>query len=112
MTCRAGGWARTARPSSASGRRGSRSATTSGRPLEIGVQAAREWRLHPQVKSAGDGQPPTLEVQWRPAELVFVAKGEGPFALAFGDKEARGTAIPVSNLIPNYERGDERKLPM
>jgi len=81
-------------------------------PLEIGVQSAREWRLHPQVKSAGDGQPPTLEAQWRPAELVFVAKGEGPFALAFGDKDARATAIPVSSLIPNYERGAERKLPM
>jgi hypothetical protein len=79
-------------------------------PLRLGLVSAREWRLHPQVKSAGDGAPPTLEAQWRPAELVFVAKGEGPFTLAFGDKEARATAIPVSNLMPNYERGAERKL--
>jgi hypothetical protein len=81
-------------------------------PLRLGPVSAREWRLHPQVKSAGDGAPPTLEVQWRPAEIVFVAKGEGPFVLAFGDREARATAIPVSNLMPNYERGAERKLAM
>lgn len=81
-------------------------------PLQIGVVSAREWRLHPQVKSAGDGTPPTLEVQWRPAELVFLAKGEAPFTLAFGDKEARATSIPVSSLIPDYGRGVERKLAM
>jgi hypothetical protein len=85
-------------------------AEIASQPLDLGVQPAREWRLHPQVKSAGDGQPPRLEAQWRPAELVFVAKGEGPFSLAFGDKDARATSIPVSNLIPNYERGAERKL--
>ena len=78
--------------------------------LELGMQSAREWRLRPQVKPAGDGQPPSLEVQWRPAEIVFIAKGDPPFALAFGDKEARAAAIPVASLMPGYERGTERKL--
>ena len=78
--------------------------------LELGVVAAREWRLRPQVKSAGEGRPPSLEAQWRPAEIVFVAKGEPPFSLAFGDREARATAIPVSSLMPSYEQGAERKL--
>ncbi len=78
--------------------------------LEIGVVPAREWRLRPQVKAAGEGQPPSIEVQWRPAELVFVARGDPPFTLAFGARDARATSIPVSSLIPNYERGAERKL--
>jgi hypothetical protein len=79
-------------------------------PIETRTQPAREWRLHPQVKSAAEGQPPSLEAHWRPAELVFVAKGEPPFTLAFGDREARATSIPISSLMPGYERGNERKL--
>jgi hypothetical protein len=78
--------------------------------LELGVVSAREVRLKPQVKSAGDGEAPSIEVQWRPAELVFVAKGDPPFTLAFGDKDARGTSIPIASLMPNYERGTELKL--
>jgi hypothetical protein len=78
--------------------------------IEVRAQPAREWRLHPQVKSASEGQAPSLEVKWRPAEMVFVAKGDPPFTLAFGDREARATSIPVSSLMPGYERGNERKL--
>lgn len=82
-------------------------------PLELrGRVAVREWRLRPQVKAGGtETAAPTLEVLWGPRELVFVAKGEAPFALAFGDPEARGAAIPIASLMPGYERGTERKLP-
>ena len=78
-------------------------------PVEIGIRPSREWRLRPLVKS--DGPPPKLEVSWRPAEVIFVAKGDGPFSLAFGNAEARGTAIPIASLMPSYERGAERRLP-
>ena len=78
-------------------------------PLPVGRRSERYWKLKPQAKAAG--APPELEVHWRPAEIVFVAKGEGPFTLAFADPQSKSTALPISNLIPNYERGAEAKLP-
>ena len=80
-------------------------------PVEIGVHPARAWRLHPQVKDGAADPLPSLEVSWRPADVVFVAKGEGPFSLAFGDPEARSVAIPIASLIPDYKRGAELRLP-
>jgi len=80
-------------------------------PLELrGRGAAREWRLRPQVKGGPEAFTPSLEALWSPAEIVFVAKGEGPFKLAFGDEQAKPTSIPISSLMPGYEKGAEKKL--
>jgi len=78
-------------------------------PLSVGRRSERYWRLKARVKA--EGPPPELEVHWRPAEVVFVAKGEGPFTLAFADPQAKSAALPISSLMPNYERGAEVKLP-
>ena len=79
-------------------------------PLEIGRLLVRYWmaRLAPGATSAAA---PALEVQWRSHQLVFVARGEGPFALAFGNPLATAVALPVSSLIPGYERLAELRLP-
>jgi hypothetical protein len=42
--------------------------------------------------------------------VVFVARGPGPFHLAFGDPDAKPAWVPVSSLVPGYKRGDELKL--
>jgi hypothetical protein len=77
-------------------------------PIDIGRRAARYWmaRLDPG-SSAGA---PTLEVQWRAHGFVFVAQGEPPFHLAFGNPQAAATALPLTTLVPQYERGKERRL--
>jgi hypothetical protein len=80
-------------------------------PLELrGRGAAREWRLRPQAKGGPEAFTPTLEALWIPAEIVFVAKGDGPFKLAFGDDQAKPVSIPIASLIPGYEKGAEKKL--
>ena len=80
-------------------------------PLAVGRHTERYWKLKPGIKDASSsGAAPSLEVHWRPAEIVFVAKGEGPFVLAFADPEARPAALPIASLIPNYERGAESKV--
>ena len=78
-------------------------------PLAVGRRSERYWKLKPRAKA--EATPPELEVHWRPAEIVFVAKGEGPFTLAFADPKSHSAALPISSLIPNYERGAEAKLP-
>lgn len=79
-------------------------------PLEIGRRSARHWRLKPRVRDFAEGSRPSLEAQWRPAEIIFVAKGQAPFVLAFGNDEANSVVLPVASLMPDYEPGAERKL--
>ena len=78
-------------------------------PLSVGRRTERFWKL--AARNKGGDPAPELEVHWRPAEIVFVAKGEGPFTLAFADPQSKNAALAISNLIPNYERGTEAKLP-
>jgi len=80
--------------------------------VEIGRQPARYWiaRLDPQSPPPGGGAP-TLEVRWRPAQVVFVARGDGPFTVAFGNPEVKPAVLSVAQLIPGYERQAELKLP-
>jgi hypothetical protein len=80
-------------------------------PLEVGRRSSREWKLRPLVKGT-DPKPPSLEAYWKPAEIVFVAKGAAPYSLVFGDPEARATAIQISALMPNYEKRAELRLPL
>ena len=81
-------------------------------PLEIAPTAARYWVMRLDPRSPGIGASmPSLEVQWRPAQLVFVARGPGPYSLAFGDAQAKRAFLAVSELIPGYERRAELKLP-
>jgi hypothetical protein len=80
--------------------------------VEIGRHSARYWvaRLDPGSPPPGGGAP-TLEAEWRPAQLVYVARGETPFTLAFGNPEAKRVMLEPSQLIPGYERLEELKLP-
>jgi len=77
--------------------------------VEIGRRPARYWMARFAAGSSS-GPPPTLEAQWRSAQLVFVARGERPFSIAFGKPGAAPVALPVANIVPKYERGVETRL--
>ena len=81
--------------------------------VEIGRRPARfiGVQLDPSFPGLGSAWP-SLEVQWRPAEIVFVARGEAPFKLAWGDPEAKPGWTAVSSLVPGYHARDELKLPV
>jgi hypothetical protein len=80
--------------------------------VEVGRQSARYWvaQLDPNSPPPGGGAP-TLEVEWRAGQLVYVARGEGPYTLAFGNPEAKRVMLETNQLIPGYERLAELKLP-
>ncbi len=40
-----------------------------------------------------------------PHEIVFLARGEPPFAVVFGDPRAGGAALPLATLVPGYRDG-------
>lgn len=61
----------------------------------------RRYRIR-AVGNAPLGQPPRLRVEWRPAEVVFAARGHGPFMLAYGSGTAPPAALPIASLIPGH----------
>jgi hypothetical protein len=82
-------------------------------PLEIGRRSVRRWIARVDPESGAIGQAlPELEVQWRPAQLIFVARGDGPFTLAFGDPQAKSAYSSPATLIPGYEAHAEDALPL
>lgn len=80
--------------------------------VEIGRRSARfvGIQLDPSFPGLGAAWP-SLEVQWRPAQIVFVTRGDGPFTLAWGAPDAKAGWTPVSSLMPSYKPRDELKLP-
>jgi hypothetical protein len=45
---------------------------------------------------------PSLVAQWQPAELVFAARGSGPFTLAYGKVKAEPMRVAVESIVPGY----------
>ncbi|HEY7700175.1 MAG TPA: DUF3999 domain-containing protein [Vicinamibacteria bacterium] len=53
--------------------------------LNVGRTRDRYWKLTTERARGGfGGTPPTLRVGYRPDEVVFVARGEAPFEIAYG----------------------------
>ncbi|MGD9875788.1 DUF3999 domain-containing protein [Desulfococcus sp.] len=51
----------------------------------VGSVMDRWWRFEAVSRNGGMGErPPVLSVGWVPMELVFLARGDGPFTLAYG----------------------------
>jgi hypothetical protein len=57
----------------------------------------------------GSGQP-AVQLGWLPQQLVFAARGEGPFQLAFGNNGAAATSFSIASIIPGH--GTTREFPV
>jgi len=69
-------------------------------PVVIGgIIPDRFWLVRaPPMKSALGNGVPRLVAQWRAPELVFLARGTGPFMLAYGSGSAIGSATSLAAL--------------
>ncbi|MBI3716761.1 MAG: DUF3999 domain-containing protein [Betaproteobacteria bacterium] len=73
----------------------------------------RYWLARIDNRSGGlGGALPKLEISWNPGQIAFVARGKGPFSLAFGNDRAQRTALELPALIPGYRSGSEESLPV
>ena len=71
------------------------------------------WRAIVDQGGGGLGAaPPELEVSWPVRELIFLARGEGPFTLAFGRAEATAARLAPATLVPGYREGMEATFPV
>ena len=71
----------------------------------------RYWliRVDPKGGEFGGG---TLQVNagWTPREIVFVARGAGPFTMAYDNGRASANALPIETLVPGW--GGEKETPL
>lgn len=76
--------------------------------IALGENSDRYWRIEVDQKGGGLGAgEPKLMLGWRPHEVVWAARGEPPFTLAYGSRDARPSAYAIESLVPGY-RGDLR----
>jgi hypothetical protein len=80
-------------------------------PLAVGPNAHRYWLLRVNIKSGGLGAGNVgVRAGWSPRELVFNARGSGPFQLAFGNPRAVSNAISIETLVPGLRTDQEPQI--
>ncbi len=72
--------------------------------IPLNLPALDRLRLAVDGRSGGLGKDgtPTLQIGFVPHILVFLARGEGPFLLAWGGASIGNAALPAATLIPGY----------
>jgi Protein of unknown function (DUF3999) len=93
-------------------------------PVSVALNTDPHWLLRTDPKSGGlGGVAPRLVVEWVPHEVVFVARGAGPFYVAYGSATAESAAVSLAVLPQNVSiasaslsepellGGDDRLIP-
>jgi hypothetical protein len=80
---------------------------------EIAVSGGeRYWLLRVDQRGGGLGTSiPVLHAGWIAPKLVFAARGEGPFMLAYGNSRALPDAYPIQTLVPGWRSDAPAPLP-
>jgi hypothetical protein len=88
-------------------RLGRNGAEVTNADVAVAPAASRYWLLRVDQKGGGLGSGEVrLEIGWVPHEVVFAARGEGPFTLAYGLKIAKPGALPITAVLPGYKEGE------
>jgi len=78
-------------------------------PQSLGGAPVRDryWRLHATTGTPAEA--PTLQLLYAPEVIVFLAQGDGPYALVAGSGKARRAAAPMPQLVQALRRdqGDD-----
>jgi hypothetical protein len=85
------------------------SLTSSPRPVAISID--RYWRLSVDASGSTIGNAvPRLEIDYRPHDLFFIARGSGPFTLAYGSTLAQPLRVDVAALFDGLNRQHKNEL--
>jgi len=75
----------------------------SAEPTPVSAAGMRYWLLRVDPKSGGFGRgQPRLRAGWVLQQIVFAARGSGPFVLAYGNPNLASSAFPITSLVPGY----------
>lgn len=83
--------------------------------LEIAPTTDRQWliRVHPSGGGLGN-RLPQLEVGWQPHRLIFAARGETPFRLAYGSARTGQISLQddsIASGLAEWEKQQIKPLP-
>jgi hypothetical protein len=71
--------------------------------LQLPGQAVQLLKLTVDERGGGLGaQAPTVKFAVRATQLVFLARGPGPYTLVLGNATVKAASLPLSTLIPDY----------
>ncbi len=70
-------------------------------PSPVPVTSDRFWLIRVDQRGGGLGPGvPGLALEWQPHRLIFVARGESPFQVAFGNVTAKSAMLPLDAVLP------------
>jgi hypothetical protein len=71
--------------------------------LQLSGQTVQQLKLTVDERGGGLGaQAPTIKFAVRATQLVFLARGPGPYTLALGSSTVKAANLPLATLIPDY----------
>ena len=74
--------------------------------IAFAANADRYWMVRVDPRSGGLGAGDLgLRLGWIPHEVVFAARGAGPFVLLAGSRGAASAALPVGTVLPGHREG-------
>jgi len=75
------------------------------------ANADRHWLLRVDQRGGGLGSgAPVMHAGWIPHQVVFAARGEPPFQLAYGNRQAKPAAYAIHAVIPGYRDNELRQI--
>jgi hypothetical protein len=79
--------------------------------IVVPMNSARHWLVRVEPKGGGVGSGvPALQIGWLPQNLVFAARGAGPYQLVYGSSRVRPAVFSIESLIPGYNTDAEFKV--
>jgi Protein of unknown function (DUF3999) len=84
-------------------------------PIAIGANHDRYWRAHAAANASPGHGPMRLQAFWTPSEIVFLARGNAPYQLVYGNAavgaaEADLASIPAAVPVASAAAGPSHVL--
>ncbi|KIP93203.1 DUF3999 domain-containing protein [Pseudomonas fluorescens] len=72
--------------------------------IALSGQTVQQLKLIVDERGGGLGeQAPDLKYAVRATQVIFLARGEGPYSLALGNSNVRAANLPLATLIPDFK---------
>jgi hypothetical protein len=79
--------------------------------ISIGMNSHRYWLLRVDPAAGGIGSGSLIvRTGWTPREIVFTARGTGPFRLAYGNAKAQAGSLGIEALVPGWRTDQEPQM--
>lgn len=73
--------------------------------ITLSATSDRYWRVeYDKTRSSLGSDIPALQVGWKPHRLVFLARGDSPFTLAYGSARTQAKQAPVISLLDDIRK--------